>query len=259
MLIPNNLQDLGVSGIKMTTASLTICLCSCLRFFQGYLLFLCIQEYYLSCACGKWLILQRCTTRGDSKSSSRVIMIHHIIMYLEMSSYAHYLTRQTTTTEEIPFTAEIPDILNLMKQWFSCLRATVLLGRRLWICMSLCTILSYFHHRKKNTILNHFTDTTIGTSQQKWKHHPQVHYGSCTQLERADKWFAGIWKKHPQLLKRLKSQFHRDTDCCKQVKRPQKLRIYNWSTDATSTTAALLQSSCSPPAIRMYVSLSIPG
>lgn len=54
--------------------------------------------------------------RGDSKSSSRVIMIHHIIMYLEMSSYAHYLTRQTTTTEEIPFTAEILDILNLMKQ-----------------------------------------------------------------------------------------------------------------------------------------------
>lgn len=43
-------------------------------------------------------------------------MIHHAITYLEMSSYAHYLTRQTTTIEEIPFAAEIPAILNLVKQ-----------------------------------------------------------------------------------------------------------------------------------------------
>lgn len=54
--------------------------------------------------------------RADSKSSSGVIMIHHSIMYLEMSSYAYYLTRQTTTIEEIPLTAEIPTILNLVKQ-----------------------------------------------------------------------------------------------------------------------------------------------
>lgn len=43
-------------------------------------------------------------------------MIHHPIMYLEIPSYAHYLTRQTTTIEEIPFTAEIPAILNSGKQ-----------------------------------------------------------------------------------------------------------------------------------------------
>lgn len=54
--------------------------------------------------------------RTDSKSSSKVIMIHHTITYLEMSSYACYLTRQITTTEEIAFTAEMPDILNLAKQ-----------------------------------------------------------------------------------------------------------------------------------------------
>lgn len=38
-------------------------------------------------------------------------MTYHTIIYLEMSFYAHYL-RQTTTTEEIPFAAEIPDNLN---------------------------------------------------------------------------------------------------------------------------------------------------
>lgn len=40
MSVPKNLQDLGVSGMKKTTASLNICLCSWLRIFQGYLLFL---------------------------------------------------------------------------------------------------------------------------------------------------------------------------------------------------------------------------
>lgn len=161
--------------------------------------------------------------KRDSKSSSRVIMIHHTITHLEMSFYAHYLTRQTTSTEEIPFTAEIPDILNLMKQWFSCWRATVFLRSRLWICTNLGTILSYCHCRKKYYQEPFYRDMTTGKSQQKWKHHPQVHYGSCTQLERADKWFASIWKKHPQLLERLKIQIHTDTDSCKEVKRPQKL------------------------------------
>lgn len=148
MFIPNNHQDLGISGIKMTTASLKICLCSCLRFFQGYLFFLCIQKYYLSCA-HEMANPSEMYMKTDSKSSSTVIMIHHTIIYLEMSFYAHYLTRQTTTTEEIPFLAEIPDILNLTKQQFSCRRTTVLLRSRLWICMHFCTILSYSHHRKK--------------------------------------------------------------------------------------------------------------
>lgn len=39
-------------------------------------------------------------------------MIHHAITYLEMSSYARYLTQQTTTTEEITFTVETSAILN---------------------------------------------------------------------------------------------------------------------------------------------------
>lgn len=43
-------------------------------------------------------------------------MIHHAITYLEMSSYARYLTQQTTTTEEITFTVETSAILNSVKQ-----------------------------------------------------------------------------------------------------------------------------------------------
>lgn len=142
MFIPNNHQDLGISGIKMTTASLTICLCSCLRLFQGYLLFLLIQEHYLSCAY-EMANPSEMYMRRDSKSCSTVIMIHHTIIYLEMSFYAYYLTRQITTTEEIPFTAEIPDILSSMKQRFRCRRTTVLLRSRLWVCMHFCATLSH--------------------------------------------------------------------------------------------------------------------
>lgn len=243
----------------MTTASLTICLCSPLRFFSRLFTLSVYTRLLLVLCTWKMANPSEMYKRRDIKSSSRVIMIHHTITCLEMSFYAHNLSRQTTTTEEIPFTAEITDILNLMKQWFSCQRATVLLESRLWICMCLGTILSYCHHRKKYYPGPFYRNMTTGKSQQKWKYHPQVHYGSCTQLERADKWFTSIWKKHAQLLKRVKSKFHTDTDRCKEVKRPQKLLIYNGSTDAASTTAALLQSSCLPPAIRMYVSLSIPG
>lgn len=94
-------------------------------------------------------------------------MIHHTIMYLEMSSYACYLTRQPTTIEEIPFTAEILAVLNLAKQRTSCPGATVLLGSRLLVCMCTCTILAYSHHRKKYYLEPFYRDMIIGRSQQK--------------------------------------------------------------------------------------------
>lgn len=119
MLVPNNLQDLSKSGMKKTNASLNICLCSWLRFFPGYLLFF----FFFVNTCVlfvtyKWKTVNPSQMHKgeDSKSSSGVITIHHAIMYLGMSSYARYLTRQTTTIEEIPFTAQIPAALNSVIQ-----------------------------------------------------------------------------------------------------------------------------------------------
>lgn len=114
--------------------------------------------------------------KEDSKSSG-VITIHHAITYLEMSSYARYLTQQTTTTEEITFTVETSAILNSVKQWTRCPGATVLLGSELQFCMCTCTILAYSHHRKK-----YYPEPFLQRQdrcekpEEVKKHPPKVHY-----------------------------------------------------------------------------------
>lgn len=157
-LVPSNLQDPGKSGTNKTTVSLNICLCSWLRIFHNYLGFFVITRESFAMYVWKTANSSQVYKKTVNKSSSGFLMIHHDITYLEMSLHAHYLTRQTTTVKEIPFTAEIPAILNLARQRTSCPGATVLRGSRIWVCKSTCTILAHSHRKKKYILPNHFTE-----------------------------------------------------------------------------------------------------
>lgn len=83
----------------------------------------------LSCTYGKLLIFHK-NTRDRKCTSGISVIQYHTIMHSEMSSYVYYLTRPITTTVETSFTAEIPAILNLVRQCTSCPGATDL-GSRL--------------------------------------------------------------------------------------------------------------------------------
>lgn len=148
--------------------------------------------------------------RTNSKSSSGVIMIHHPIMYLEIPSYAHHLTRQTTTTKEIPLTDEIPAVLNSGKQWTSCPGTTVLLRSRLWVCIRTSAILAYSLYRKKNYPRPIYRDVIIGRSQRKWNIVPRYTTKVVHSFKGLTSYLVGFGRNIPSCWQRLKQVSQRN-------------------------------------------------